>query len=471
MDLSAVLTLLRRWSVTLIASAVVAGAVAFVVASRVPPTYAAEAQILVGPINTDGNTLRAAQDLVQTYGQLVTSDLVIESVIERLDLDETPAVLREAITARAESATRLLVLRALAGDPETAAAIANGAAAALDEVASQGQTRPEGEVLVVSVAQPDPAPVQPLISVITVLAAAAGLVAALAVVVLIDYFSDAVSGREDLQRLAQAPFLGSITPSRRFRQRRDRPLIVEAEPDSRAALAYRLIATHISAGVRSGSVRRVVVLGAEGHEGSGEFASNLAAVLVRAGCRVRLVDANDEDREITRLFGLNATLGLGELARGDEAVILRMVARVAPGIEVLPRLPGRDPRLHDDERAPAILDRLMSGTDVVILSTAPIHRSASALFWARDADGAILVATRDRTTRDAVTVSVETLRIIGTPVLGAVLHASSRRPTENDVTARGKDSVPPVALEPANAAEAETLAKPDSMRDSAEHSG
>jgi capsular polysaccharide biosynthesis protein/MinD-like ATPase involved in chromosome partitioning or flagellar assembly len=444
-ELSAVLTILRRWSPTLIASAIIAGVVAYFVASAVPPTYSSESQVLVGPINTDSSTLGASQELVQTYGSLVTSDRVIDYVIEELGLDITPIALRGAITSRAESVTRILSVTALADDPQLAADIANKVAEGLDLVASEGQTRPEGEVRLISQAQASPSTAQPFVPLIAVLAAAAGLVAGLAAVLLIDYFGDTVASREDLQRLTGTAVLGSIKP-RRFWQRRNR-LVVEGEPESSSALAYRLIAGHVTAEAAKRPLRSIVVMSAEGHEGSGEVAANLAAVLVRTGQRVRLVDANDEDHEITHLFGLRATRALGELAREGADPLDGMISGVFPGIDVIPVPPGRDPRLNDLTHVRTAMSRLTDGADFVVLSTAPIHHSQSALLWAREADGVILVAKRDTTKRDAVTISVESLRMVGTPLLGAVLHAVWRRavPGDSVESADGGSETSPMA--------------------------
>jgi len=444
-ELSAVLTILRRWSPTLIASAVVAGVVAYFVASAVPPTYSAESRVLVGPINTDSSTLGAAQELVQTYGSLVTSDRVIEYVIEELGLDVAPVVLRNTVTSRAESVTRILSITATADDPQTAADIANKVAEGLDLVASEGQTRPEGEVRLISEAEANPDTAQPFVPLIVVLAAAAGLVAGLAAVLLIDYFGDTVSSREDLQRLTEAPVLGSISP-RRFWQRRGGPLIVETEPESSAALAYRLMAGHVTAEGAKRPLRSLVIMSAEGHEGAGEVAANLSAVLVRTGQRVRLVDANDEDHEITHLFGLRASRMLGDLAREGADSLASMTSGVLPGIDVIGVPPGPDPRLNDLAHVRAAMAQLTDGADIVVLSTAPIHHSQSALLWAREADGVILVAKRDTTKRDAITISVESLRMVGTPLLGAVLHAVWRRGVPGDTVEPEADASSPATV-------------------------
>jgi polysaccharide biosynthesis transport protein len=474
-ELSAVLTILRRWSPTLIASALVAGIGAYFVASSVQPTYTAEARVLVGPINTDASTLGASQELVQTYGSLVTSDSVIGHVIDQLALDAEPAELREMITARPESVTRILAITAVADDPQAAADIANGVAEGLSLVASEGQTRPEGEVTLISEAQSNPDSAQPFVPLIVVLAAAAGLVAGLAAVLLIDYFGDTVSSREDLQRLANAPVLGSVSPRRLWR-RKTRPLIVDAEAQSHAAMAYRLIGGHLMSESASRPLRTIVVLGADGHEGSGEVAANLAAVLVQSGQRIRLVDANDEDHEITHLFELRATRSLGDLARSDASPVEEMTSQVFPGIDVIPVPPGRDTRLSDLSHVRAAMARLRDGTDIVIVNTAPIHRSQTAILWARESDGVILVAKRDTTKRDSVTISVESLRAVGTPVIGAVFHAVWRRavpgdavggPEPGDVPSGGfTQAAPATDADPSGAADTRPLGSDGSPRSS-----
>ena len=72
MELSGYIAVVRRWWWTLLVAAWVAGLTGFLVASQIAPTYESRVSLLVGPINTDQNTLRASGQLVQTYAQLVT---------------------------------------------------------------------------------------------------------------------------------------------------------------------------------------------------------------------------------------------------------------------------------------------------------------------------------------------------------------------------------------------------------------
>ena len=72
-ELSGYLAVARRWWWTLLVATWVAAISGYVVASQIPATYEAETQLLVGPYNTDVDTLRAAGAMVQTYAGLVTT--------------------------------------------------------------------------------------------------------------------------------------------------------------------------------------------------------------------------------------------------------------------------------------------------------------------------------------------------------------------------------------------------------------
>ena len=61
MELTGYLAILRRWWSTLLVAVWVAAVLGFPCsARRIEPTYEASVRLLVGPINTDTNTLRAS---------------------------------------------------------------------------------------------------------------------------------------------------------------------------------------------------------------------------------------------------------------------------------------------------------------------------------------------------------------------------------------------------------------------------
>ena len=154
MDLSGYLAVAKRWWWTLIVAAWIAGLTGYLVATTIQPTYEAQVKVLVGPLNTDTDTLRASGLLVQTYAQYVTTREVLASTIQELGLDLQPDDLAAATRATANDVTRILTIQVEADDPQQASDLANTVATELEQLTSKGLSRPEGLVQIVEFAQP-----------------------------------------------------------------------------------------------------------------------------------------------------------------------------------------------------------------------------------------------------------------------------------------------------------------------------
>ena len=435
--------LLRRWWWTLVLAAWVAGLVGYLAASQIEPTYETRARLLVGPVNTDVTTVRAAESLAFTYAELASTEPQLQRVSERLNLDIDAVDLEGAISVVANGTTRIVSVRATAGDPELAAAIANAVADELIALTTTSVGRPEGELTLIDPASVPAFPTGPNVSVIAFLAASAGFLIAGALVTALEYFSHAIKGRQELSELTGAPTLAGINVNHGYRGTPVQPLVVEAHPDSRTALGYRMLAGGIPFGDadENDRVRSLLIVGSQAEERSGELAANLAAVLARSGRSVTLIDADDLDQQVTRLFVPEGRVGLSELfdlrpeliSQTDILDTVRI--RRAPGIEIIPA-GNRDRPTVPDDIATSLLEVLQQRTDVVIVSGAAIDRSATALTWARLVDAVVITARAEATRVDSVKRAVSSLRMVDAALIGAVLlERRGREPRRR--TARG----------------------------------
>ena len=406
----------------LVVSGLVAGVAGFAVVSLRAPRYEASVQLLVGPINTDLDTIRAAGQLAQTYAQIATSQPLLDAAAKQLGV----RVVRGDVRSTANDVTRVVTVRVRSGSAVRAAAVANSLGDQLAALAARGTSRPEGELQVIDRASPPLAPDAANAVLLAVLAGLAGLLGSFTIVLLVEYLRNTVASGQELAELAGVGLLGSLAGGRRAGG-----LVVEAEPDSAEASAYRLLATEVEFSVASSGergLRSLLVLGAQGGEGAGEVAANLACALVAAGRRVTVVDANLLEGELTRLLGFSERLGMGELARhaellerGDE-VLRHFQLSHASGIEVLPRGGQAGGELVEPLRVRQLLERLLEESDLVVVTAAPLHRSPGALVWARSVDGTLLVAAKDQTRRERVSRAVESLRLVGATLTGTILN-------------------------------------------------
>lgn len=111
-----------------------------------PPTYTAEARMLVGGFNVEAAAVpgfvEASRTLAQTYSRLVSTRAIVERVAENLDIEIEDAEGNVSATAVPESS--IIVIEGRADDPETAVRFAAAAADALEsyEAESAGASDP-----------------------------------------------------------------------------------------------------------------------------------------------------------------------------------------------------------------------------------------------------------------------------------------------------------------------------------------
>lgn len=404
----------RRWRWMLLVAGVAAGLAGYVSASRSQPSYDAKAVLLVGPLSSEIDTLRAAGNLAQTYAQLAMSRPLLLATEQKLKL---PGIGND-IKATASQVTRLLTIEVRNSNAVLAAKIANTHAAQLMDRAAARKPRPggPGQLQMVDPAEPEQVAVGPGAGLIALMAALAGLGGALGLALLLDRPGEAVSNSDELKGLGVS-YLGTLEKGAAKRDRTGRS-ILDLAPRSRAAEQYRLLAAKLVAlGPRS-----LLVLSTE--DDGGGVAANIAAALGASGARVALLDADEGSEQEPASRSWRRRLQRAEFEGDGEAEAQEGGAAV----QVLTRptvLPSSAGAL---DQARQMLADLAAEHDLVVVHARPLGRSVSALAWGRITDGTLLVAVRDRTATEDLRTALESLELVRAPILGTVLATSTNTP-------------------------------------------
>jgi capsular polysaccharide biosynthesis protein len=139
-DEASLLPLIRRWWWLLLLGASLGGIGGLVAASVLPKTYSAEADLLVGPLNTDSG-LDASGSLSATYQNLATSRQVLAAAIAATGAKKTVDALASNVTSSSNTITRIVSVHVDDGDRGLAAGLANAIAARLTVLANQLPTQ------------------------------------------------------------------------------------------------------------------------------------------------------------------------------------------------------------------------------------------------------------------------------------------------------------------------------------------
>jgi capsular polysaccharide biosynthesis protein len=396
----------RRWLILALAGAA-AAILAVAATGHGKAVYQSEARLLVGPIDTDFNEVRAAGQQAQTFAQLATSGAVLGATAHRLGPPATAAGLVPNVRAQADEVARLLTLTVRASRPDLATR-ANAALVTELQAFARSGGKTQHDLSVVDPPSPGLATGSgrsPLVA----LAAVAGLLTAFCLVVLAHMLRGRVVDAEELGAAAGLPVLGALS-------RRDRS----------PGRAFQALAARVQFAEGPAPRRAVLVETLEPQEPSGAIALELGRALAQAGGRVVLVDAASGRGTLTWRLGLEDRPGTSDLLP-DAGAVHDLLVEDEPGLAILPSGRGPGPSPFEAGSPRKMLRRLAGRADVVVVSGPSPATSPHGLRWAQATDATILVATRWLSRRDVIAQGVDALEQVGAATLGVVLAERSRR--------------------------------------------
>ena len=148
--------------------------------------YTARAELLVGPISSDADTLTAAGLLAGTYTQLIQTGEVVDPTIEELGAAIEPEGSWGEMAMTANGDTRIVTVALDSNDPNLAARITNLLIENLQTVVASRTSVATGAVTVLEEAVPPTSATTPRPLRAAVVGAAAALAAAIAIAVVVE---------------------------------------------------------------------------------------------------------------------------------------------------------------------------------------------------------------------------------------------------------------------------------------------
>lgn len=372
MELNGMLPVLRRWVLVIALATAVAALIGWRFSASAEEGYESTAVILVGPLNTDSDTMRASSTLAQTYAELATSESLLDRVAEETGV--AAADIEGGVRATANGTTRFLTITARADAADTARSVAEAITADLVRQSREGTVRPEGQLRLIDPASAPERPVSPRGGLVVPLAALAGLLGSAAVVLLYEFISDAA---ETAARVGEATGIATLAVPR------DHPWSMRRRhPDP-----LRVVATQVE--LASPSMRCIAVTGAGDRDGAAGVGLALARIWGERRPSVTVLDATGD---VLRRWGAPPDPGAPSSAAVTE------------------------------DLARALVDEHTSDGGLLVVVTSSALTSTAALVWAHVADVTLLGVRRFTTRLAHVRDAAGNLQAIGAEIPFVLLH-------------------------------------------------
>lgn len=428
MDLRSYLLALRRswWIIALTAGLGVAAAA--LTYALTPPTYASTLDFYVSTPGTEERNPQSsgqfAEARVNSYVLLLSSERVAQEVVTESGVDLTPLEVARRIEATSEIDTVLVKVTVTDTDAQRSLQIAEGLADAfprlVDRLDNQGRRLDVVVVDVVSGPTLQPRPVSPDLRLYLALGLLAGLFIGLVAAILREVLNNTVRSGETAQRLVGAPVLATIGWDA---DAKNAPLIVGEQASSLRAEEYRQLRTNLQFIGAAQSADVVVITSSVPLEGKSITAVNLALILVEAGERVLLIDADLRRPKLWEYLELPREVGLSNVLAGQVSVDDAIQPWGEGGLSFLASgsNPPNPSELLGSPQMSKLIEHLHGRFDRIILDTTPVLPVTDAAVASAHATAVVFVIRDGKTTRAQVAHAITALRNVNATVVGAVL--------------------------------------------------
>lgn len=235
------------------------------------------------------------------------------------------------------------------------------------------------------------------------MAGLAGLILAVAAVVIMEVTDTTLRWEEDgVAEVLQTPALGAVPQVSKTASR------MTALSLGPVAEGVRTVRANIFLARPDSPLRTLLLTSPNAGEGKSFVVASLATVLATAGNRVIVVDADLRRPTLHEFFDQPNVTGLADvLARheGDNEDLTSLPLQKTPyeGLLLLPagRPPGDPSTMLTSPRLPMLLQRLREQADVVLIDSPPVLGPPDAVILATLVEGTVLVVSAGMTTREA----------------------------------------------------------------------
>lgn len=182
------------------------------------PIYQSSTQFIVnqaknqdrsGEFQIDQSTIRTNVELINTYKVIITSNAILDVVIENLNLTYSPGYLKENINVSNEQNSQVVTVSVKDADPQLATAIANETVAVFQELIPDIMNVDNVSVLTEAITPDNPSPVEPKPMLNVAIATVLGLMIGVGLAFLLEYLDTKVYTEKDLEDLG-IPMIGKI---------------------------------------------------------------------------------------------------------------------------------------------------------------------------------------------------------------------------------------------------------------------
>jgi capsular exopolysaccharide synthesis family protein len=284
-------------------------------------------------------------------------------------------------------------------------------------------------VTVVSVPTVPTVPISPKPTRNLALGVVLGLLLGLGLALLRDLLDTTIKNEKDCAAVTDATVIGGISFDPDASKN---PLIVQADPHSPRAEAFRTLRTNLQFVDAANHPRSIVFTSSVPNEGKTTTAANLAITMAAGGARICVVEGDLRRPRLLQYMGMDGSLGLTNVLIGqaDLGDVLQQFADSSVYVLGAGSVPPNPSELLGSTAMIETLRDLESRFDTVIIDSPPLLPVTDAAVLSTIAGGTVIVVGAGKVDRDHLARSLHALETVNGRVLGLVLNMIPTKGTD-----------------------------------------
>lgn len=365
------------------------------------------------------NDILLNQKLVHTYGELVKSRAVMDTVIESLDLEISYETFKGKVQVDLVNDTEIIKIKVKDNDKELVATIAN-------ELSQQFMKTIKIKMRVENIQIIDKAyipqnPISPNKTLNIIIGSVIGLMIGVFITFLLEYLNNTFKIPEDVEKNLNLPVLGIIPKM----DSNSVDAIVKNDPKSHISEAFRTMRTNIQFTNVDKDIKTLAITSSAPNEGKSTIVCNLAISIAQGGRRVLLVDCDLRRPKLHRSFSVTNNIGLTNILMGafsleDSLFEIENIAGLA--LVTSGPIPPNPSELLSSYRMKDFLELVKRKYDMVIFDTPPIGFVTDGSIISTLTESTLFVIESHKTEIDQVKYSKGLLDKVNINIIGVVLN-------------------------------------------------